>query len=226
MVCDCRHPLRSMPQRSFCCQLVGRTVLGALRLRDCRGNVGADGRRDRLHPCFLRCARQLPPSNACNIAGTARAPFVRREGNRTHCHMRRSVCFAPTVGCTVLGAPWPRDRRGGLGAPVRRDRQHPRHPRRARLASTAQRIQSRGHSPRTIFYGRTKVVRQPTPGGRGSPPLRCERVGIDVQPTLSVIRRRGVGDAAPYGRQLNVGISIAVNRCVNAASLRPPPRLP
>ena len=57
MVCDCRHPLRSMPQRSFCCQLVGRTVLGAPRLRDCRGNVGADGRRDRLHPCFLRCAR-------------------------------------------------------------------------------------------------------------------------------------------------------------------------
>ena len=36
---------------------VGRTVLGAPRLRDCRGNVGADGRRDRLHPCFLRCAR-------------------------------------------------------------------------------------------------------------------------------------------------------------------------
>ena len=136
--------------------------------------------------------------------------------------MRRSVCFAPTVGCTVLGAPWPRDRRGGLGAPVRRDRQHPRHPRRACLASTAQRIQSRGHSPRTFFYGRTDAVRQPTPGGRGSPPLRCERVGIGVQPTLSVIRRRGVGDAAPYGRQRNHGISIMVSRCANAASLRPP----
>ena len=57
---------------------VGCTVLGAPRLSDCRGNVGADGRRDRLHPCFLRCARLRLPSNVCNIAGTARAPFGRR----------------------------------------------------------------------------------------------------------------------------------------------------
>ena len=38
--------------------------------------------------------------------------------------------------------------------------------------STAQRMQSRGHSPRTFLYGRTDVFRRPTPGGRGSPPLR------------------------------------------------------
>ena len=33
---------------------------------------------------------------------------------------------------------------------------------------------------------------------------------------------RCVEDAAPYGRQLNVGIRIVVNKCVNAANLRPP----
>ena len=33
---------------------------------------------------------------------------------------------------------------------------------------------------------------------------------------------RGVEDAAPYGRQLNVGISIVVNKCAIAANLLPP----
>ena len=56
----------------------------------------------------------------------------------------------PPVGCTVLGAPWPRDCRVSLAAVVWLDRLHPRHPRRTRLASTAQHIQSRGHRPRTI----------------------------------------------------------------------------
>ena len=50
--------------------------------------------------------------------------------------------------------------------------------------STAQRMQFRGHSPRTILYGRTHVVHHPRPGGRGSPPLRCEvgrfRLGTGV----------------------------------------------
>ena len=76
------------------------------------------------------------------------------------------------VGCTVLGAPRLRDRRGNVGADGRRDQWHPRFPRCARLASTTQRMQFRGRSPRTIFYGRTHVFRSPTPGGRGSPPLR------------------------------------------------------
>ena len=83
-----------------------------------------------------------------------------------------SVTLSP-VGCTVLGAPWLRDCRGNVGADGRRARQHPRYLRCAHLASITQRIQSRGHSPRTIFYGRTHVIRPPTPGGRGSPPLRC-----------------------------------------------------
>ena len=41
------------------------------------------------------------------------------------------------------------------------------------------------------------------------------------QPTPAVTRRRGVEDAAPYGRVLNVSVRIVVNRCVNAANLHP-----
>ena len=67
-----------------------------------------------------------------------------------------SVALLP-VGCIVLGAPWLRDCRAGLDADVRRDRFCPRLSRRVRFASTAPRIQSRGHSPRTISYGRPKL---------------------------------------------------------------------
>ena len=41
------------------------------------------------------------------------------------------------------------------------------------------------------------------------------------QPTPAVTRRRGVEDAAPYGRVLDVSVRIVVNRCVNAANLHP-----
>ena len=61
----------------------------------------------------------------------------------------------------------------GLAAVVWPDRPHPRLPRCDDLASATQRIISRGRSSRTIWYGRTDVVRRPRPGGRGSPPLRC-----------------------------------------------------
>ena len=40
-------------------------------------------------------------------------------------------------------------------------------------------------------------------------------------PTPAVTRRRGVEDAAPYGRVLDVSVRIVVNRCVNAANLHP-----
>ena len=42
------------------------------------------------------------------------------------------------------------------------------------------------------------------------------------KPTPVVIRPRGVEDAAPYGRQRNVSISIAVNGCAIAANFLPP----
>ena len=104
------------------------------------------------------------------------------------------------VGCTVLGAPRPRDRWVALDAVVRPDRFYPRFPRRANLASTTQHMQSRGHSPRTISCGRprlsvnrgragvedkplrrewgrfqraTGVVRRPKAGRRGRRPLRA-----------------------------------------------------
>ena len=41
-------------------------------------------------------------------------------------------------------------------------------------------------------------------------------------PTPALPQRRGVEDATSYGRQRDVGVSIEVNRCVNAVSLLPP----
>ena len=141
-----------------------------------------------------------PQPSVCNFAGAARALFGRRDGTASVAILAAAYVSHPPVRGGVLDAPRSCDRRADLYAPVRRDQPHPRHPRCARLASTAQRIQFRGHSPRTILYGRIDVVLQPRPGGRGSPPLRRAVEGVSVQPALSVIRRRGVGDAAPYGR--------------------------
>ena len=93
--------------------------------------------------------------------------------NRTHHPTRSSVSLATAVGCTVLGAPRSRDRRGRLDATVGPARFCPCFPRCINRALTDQRFIFRGHSPRTISYGRTDVVRRPRPGGRGSPPLRC-----------------------------------------------------
>ena len=45
---------------------------------------------------------------------------------------------------------------------------------------------------------------------------------IRTQPTPAISQPRGVEDAAPYGHQRNAGVSIVVNSCINAASLRPP----
>ena len=41
-------------------------------------------------------------------------------------------------------------------------------------------------------------------------------LNVRNQPTPAIRRTRGVGDAAPYGRQRNAGIRTAVNRCANA----------
>ena len=142
--------------------------------------------------------------------------------NRTRRVICRSVRFALAVRGGVLDAPRSRDCRGGLVASVRPDRQHPRHTRRADIASTAQRIQIPRAQPAHLFkrahprypstkagwawkpaptacwvgirssptppstpqsrrfgpcqlpfpgsregvYGRTHVIRHPTPGGR------------------------------------------------------------
>ncbi len=117
-------------------------------------------------------------------------------------HAASSVSLPP-VGCTVLGAPCSRDRRAALVASVRPDQPRPRHPRCARLSSTAQLMRFRGHSPRTIFYGRTDVIRHPTPGGRGSPPLR----GLRLSPTLHQPLSHGAKrrDSSPFRGAEGVG---------------------
>ena len=61
-----------------------------------------------------------------------------------------SLVSQSPVGCTVLGAPWLRDCRGGLDADVRPDRFCPRYPRCVNRVLTDQRFIFRGHSPRTI----------------------------------------------------------------------------
>ena len=100
------------------------------------------------------------------------------------------VTLTPVSG-GVPDAPCSRDRRAALVASVRPDQPRPRHPRCARLSSTAQLMRFRGRSPRTICYGRTEVVHHPRPGGRGSPPIR--RVGgVSTKPTSSVDRQRAV----------------------------------
>ena len=71
----------------------------------------------------------------------------------TYCHDADTYVSLMPVRGGVLDAPWSCDHRADLYAPVRRAQFYPCLPRRARLASTAQRIISRGHSPRTIFTG-------------------------------------------------------------------------
>ena len=115
-------------------------------------------------------------------------------GNHICCHTRCSVRLAPTVRGGVLDAPWLRDCRAALDAPAQRDQTHPRHQRCARLASTTQRMKSRGHSPRTFFTGAPTLFIPPTPGGRGSPPLR--RVGASA----SHPRRHQPLSHGPLGR--------------------------
>ena len=133
----------------------------------------------------------------------------------------------PAVRGGVLDAPRLWDCQGGLDATVRPDRWHPRHPRCVRLASTAQRIQSRGHRPRTISHGRptpsfipgragvearpyggwrgilsSPTLHQPLSHGakrRDSSPFRGAEGGCGAI-TLSVITRRAGVEARPYGR--------------------------
>ena len=64
------------------------------------------------------------------------------------------------------------------------------------VTSASTRIRSRGHSPRTILYGRTHVIHHPTPGGRGSPPLQ----GIRSSPTLHQPLSHGAlrRDSSPF----------------------------
>ena len=105
------------------------------------------------HP---RCTN---PSVAAQSAATAPLSWEPRAWEEV-CGVYASVSHdadtyvaQPPVRGGVPDAPRLRDRRAALDAAVRLDRQHPRHQRRARLASASPRIQSRGHSPRTFVTG-------------------------------------------------------------------------
>ena len=54
------------------------------------------------------------------------------------------------------------------------------------------------------------------------PPSQSATPTIRTHPTPAIPQPRGVEDAAPYGRVINVGISIVVNKRVNAPNLHPP----
>ena len=163
--------------------VVGRTVPGAPPsvdvLRRFRAPPHRHARPTRVDGRRRFTAPTLPQPLSHAATRRDSSPFSGAEGwaeVRGVCasvyHDSDTYVLHPPVRGGVPDAPRSRDRRAALDASVRPDQPHPRPPRRARLASTAQRIQSRGHRPRTISYGRTNVIRQTTPGGRGSPPLR------------------------------------------------------
>ena len=110
-------------------------------LRDCAAPTSAATPQSRRF-----AARQLPckgSRGAGRYLSTLRTCLLR-------CGYRG---FLLPVRGGVPDAPRLCDRRAALDASVRRDQLRPRFPRRSRLASATQRIQSRGHSTRTIFTG-------------------------------------------------------------------------
>ena len=159
-------------------------VLDAPRSCDRRGGVGADGRRDRWHPRYPRHTRLRSPLHVSYPAGTARAPLARRAGStssvirRKGRRGRRPLRVVRAGRCqhkTAVARPPGCVRRNRWAWPIA-----PAFPTVRTVTSASTRIRSRGHSPRTILYGRTHVIHRPTPGGRGSPPLQ----GIRIAPTL------------------------------------------
>ena len=101
----------------------------------------------------------------------------------------RPVALPPVRG-GVLDAPRSRDRRGGVVAPVRRGRLHPRFPRRSRLRPPPS-VSYPAGTARAPFC--TGVRRCPfTHAGRAwKPAPTVDWVGVNVQPASPVIRRKG-----------------------------------
>ena len=87
----------------------------------------------------------------------------------------------------------------GMDVPVRPDRQRPRHPRSARFASTTQRMQSRGHSPRTISYGRPRWSVIPRREGVEALPYGCgEGIRLSPAPPSTPQSRREAPRQLPF----------------------------
>ena len=137
------------------------------------------------------------------MGGLPRPPGVgERTTSDARCPTRSSVCLAPAVGGGVLAAP---------------------------CAGCRMTWVARANQPPRPYQWCAGCAREIGCVGRwteaGAPWVTwVQAVTLNVrnQPTPAVTLPRGVEDAAPYGRQLNVGISIVVNRCVSAANFRPP----
>ena len=133
-------------------------VLDAPRLRDCRG-VGADGRRGRLRRRLMRRVRFCLLPNVCDFAGTARAPFLAGEPTSSVIPGREGVKALP-YGVKLVRHP----------AAGRRGRRPLRAVCILHVAAYNVRVPPAHH-----FKRASNVFRSPTPGGRGSPPLRVVR---------------------------------------------------
>ena len=98
----------------------------------------------------------------------------------------------------VLDAPRSRDRRGGVVAPVRRDRWHPRHLRCVRLRPPPNASNPAG-TARAPFHTGVRGGPSTDAGRAWKPAPTIDWESFSAQPAPSVLRRRGVEDAAPYG---------------------------
>ena len=136
---------------------------------------------------------------------------------RDHYVLCGNVRFAPAVRGGVLDAPRSRDRRASLDTSVRRGLPHPRHHGAPAFVYYPTHAISRAQ-PAHHCYGRTKVVLQPAPGGRGSPPLR----GIRSSPTSPSTpqSRRKAPRQLPFQGRRGMGrglrrLRICLPRCRN-----------
>ena len=160
---------------------VGGGVLDAPRSWECRGGVGADSRRGRLRRRLMRRVRLCLLPNVCDFAGTARAPFLAGEPTSSVIPGREGVEALPYG---VLGRFW------RVTGAFRRPKagRRGRRPLRAvcllQVAAFDVRAQPAHH-----FVRASEAVLHPRPGGRGSPPLRCEWECFGAEPALSAAPR-------------------------------------
>ena len=144
------------------------------------------------------------------------SPFRGAEGRAEVCgvyalvyHDADTVVFLSPVRGGVLDAPRSRDRRADLYAPAQRDQPRRRFPRCAILASATQRMQSRGHSPRTILYGRPTLSVHP------------RRAGVEARPYGGWLRRLTGNVISPHPRRTNPSVTAL---CAVTAPLSGEPR--
>ncbi len=110
------------------------------------------------------------------------------------------------VGCTVLGAPWSRNRRGNVGADVECDRRHPRRPRRTHHRVLPNVCNPAGTARAPFFTGdRRCPLSHAGRAWKPSPTRRGEVLGVFrrwLQPLSHGAKRR---DSSPFRGAEGVG---------------------